>query len=112
MITELKTGPLMDQNLLKVLKESIFQAEDSDFVESVSDECYLIYYVSWYRRYVVVDKITRSILYDANGYGFKSVDSAEYFIQAEDRRVSRMMYAYDPEMSESHYTGIDFCDLC
>ena len=61
MITELKTGPLMDQNLLKVLKESIFQDEDSDFVESVSGECYLIYYVSWYRRYVVVDKITRSI---------------------------------------------------
>lgn len=103
-----KTGHLRESRFANLLKECIHQSNDSCFTQSMFDEKNLYYIVPWLNRIVVVDSRTKSVKYDANGWGFKSLESAAGFV----RSCNRLMYSADPGEDESSRTGVDFWDLC
>lgn len=105
---DIKLGPLREAKLSALLKECINAAQESEFTQVNLDEKNLYYTVPWMNRVIVLDSRTKSIKYDANGYGFKSIESAAGFVQ----EWSRSMYSPDPGEDESSRTGVDFCDLC
>lgn len=108
MTKELKTGPLREARFANLLNELIDQSDDSCFTQSMFDEKNLYYTVPWMNRVVVVDSRTKSVKFDANGWGFKSLESAAGFV----RSCNRPMYSSDPGEDESSRTGVDFWDLC
>lgn len=108
MTTELKTGPLRESRFVSILDEFISRSDDSLFTQVNLDTKHLYYVVPWMNRIVVLDSRTKSVKYDANGYGFKSIESAAGFVQV----CSRSSYSLDPGEDESSRTGIDFSDLC
>lgn len=108
MTKDLKTGPLREARFANLLREVIDQSDDSCFTQSMFDEKNLYYTVPWMNRVVVVDRRTKSVKFDASGWGFKSLESAYAFA----RDCSRSMYSLDPGEDESSRTGVDFCDLC
>ena len=107
-MTELKTGPLRESKFSNLLNESILQSDESEFTQINLDTKHLYYVVRWMNRIVVLDSRTKSVKYDANGWGFKSIESAADFV-----RICRLStYSLDPGEDESSRTGIDFSDLC
>lgn len=105
---ELKTGPLRESRFANLLNESIRQSDESEFTQVNLDTKNLYYVVPWLNRIVVVDSVTKSVKFDANGWGFRSLESAYSFVRSCDR----FMHALDPGEDESSLTGVDFCDLC
>ena len=108
MTNEPKTGPLRESKLSNLLNESIRQSDDSLFTQVNLDTKHLYYVVLWMNRLVVLDSRTKSVKFDANGWGFKSIESASDFV----RSCGRSIRSLDPGEDESSRTGIDFCDLC
>lgn len=108
MTTELKTGPLRESKFANLLSESIRQSDESEFTKVNLDTKHLYYVVQWMNRIIVLDSRTKSVKYDGNGWGFKSIESAAGFVQS----CNRSMYSLDPGEDESSRTGIDFSDLC
>lgn len=108
MTNELKTGPLRESKFADLLKESVRQSDESEFTQVNLDTKHLYYIVRWTHRIVVLDSRTKSVKFDANGWGFKSIESAVRFVQS----CGRSTYSLDPGEDESSRTGIDFCDLC
>lgn len=108
MTKDLKTGPLREARFVNLLNESIRQSDDSEFTQANLDTKNLYCFVRWMNRIVVLDSRTKSVKYDANGYGFKSIESATGFVQS----CGRSMLSLDPGEDESSRTGIDFSDLC
>lgn len=108
MKTELKTGPLRESKFANLLNESIRQSDDSEFTQVNLDTKNLYYFVRWMNRIVVLDSRTKSVKFDGNGWGFKSIESATSFVQS----CGRSSYSLDPGEDESSRTGIDFSDLC
>lgn len=108
MTTELKTGPLRESRFANLLKESIRQSDESEFTQVNLDTKHLYYVVQQMNRIIVLDSRTKSVKYDGNGWGFRSIESAAGFVQS----CNRSMYSLDPGEDESSRTGVDFCDLC
>ena len=108
MTNELKTGPLRESKFANLLNECIRHSDESEFTQVNLDTKHLYYVVPWMNRIVVLDSRTRSVKFDANGYGFRSIESAAGFVQS----CNRSAYSLDPGEDESSRTGIDFCDLC
>ena len=102
-----KTAPLRESRFANLLNECIRQSNDSDFTQVNLDRKNLYYIVPWLNRVVVVDSRTKSVKFDANGWGFKSLESAYSFVRSCDS----FTYAADPGEDESSRTGVDFCDL-
>ena len=107
MITELETGPLRESRFVNILDEFIRRSDDSLFTQVNLDTKHLYYVVPWMNRIVVLDSRTKSVKYDGNGWGFKSIESAYSFVRHNDKFI----YSLDPGEDESSRTGIDFCDL-
>ena len=108
MTNELKTGPLRESKFANLLNESIRKSDDSLFTQVNLDTKHLYYVVPWMNRIVVLDSRTKSVKFDANGWGFRSIESAVGFVQSCGRSIRSL----DPGEDESSRTGIDFCDLC
>lgn len=108
MITELETGPLRESRFVNILDEFIRRSDDSLFTQVNLDTKHLYYVVPWMNRIVVLDSRTKSVKYDGNGWGFKSIESAARFVQS----CGRSSYSLDPGEDESSRTGLDFSDLC
>lgn len=105
---DIKLGPLREAKISALLKECIDKSDDSNFTQSFMDTEHLYYTAPWTNRVVVLDRKTKSVEYDANGWGFKSISSAVGFVQS----WNRPMYSLDPGEDESSRTGVDFWDLC
>lgn len=108
MITELETGPLRESRFVNILDEFIRRSDDSLFTQVNLDTKHLYYVVPWMNRIVVLDSRTKSVKYDDNGWGFKSIESAVRFVQS----CGRSIHSLDPGEDESSRTGLDFSDLC
>ena len=106
---DIKLGPLRESKLSALLKECIDKSDDSNFTQSFMDTEHLYYTVPWMNRVVVLDRRTKSVEYDANGWGFKSISSAAGFVQSLNVNIFSSL---DPGEDESSRTGVDFCDLC
>lgn len=108
MITELETGPLRESRFVNILDEFIRRSDDSLFTQVNLDTKHLYYVVPWMNRIVVLDSRTKSVKYDDNGWGFKSIESAVRFVQS----CGRSIHSLDPREDESSRTELDFSDLC
>ena len=80
-MTKPRIGPLRNADLKKAILD---YAKDLDEKELVIDEGInpfnAIVHLSWIDRYIVVDKRKRSIISDARGWGFKSLETARSYI--------------------------------
>ena len=80
-MTKPKIGPLRDADLKKAILD---YAKDLNEKELVIDKDInpfaAIVHLNWIDRYIVVDKRKRSIISDAGGWGFKSLDTARSYI--------------------------------
>ena len=105
---DIKLGPLREAKLSALLRECINAAQESEFTQVNLDTKNLYYTVPWMNRVIVLDSRTKSVKYDATGWGFKSISSAAGFVQS----WNRPMYSLDPGEDESSRTGVEFWDLC
>lgn len=109
MTQSFKAGPLSEPRFAKLLDEIIEQSDDSVFETVDFDTRNLYYLVPWLKRYVVVDRISKFVKYDAEVWGFKSIESARAFVRSCNVNIFSSL---DPGEDESSRTGVDFCDLC
>ena len=109
MITEFKTGPLRESKFAELLRECIDLSDDSNFDKVDFDFDNLYYVVPWMNRIVVLDSRTKSVKYDGNGWGFRSIRSAARFAQSRNQCTYHLS---DIDEDESSRTGVDFWDLC
>ena len=93
-------GILRKPEIRKFIKSEIAKADR--FIE-VNDR-FSIFYVKQFNRYVVVSNRTRSIASDANGFGFKSVESARQLID-------RFLFKEANCEAMSDYAGYSIYDL-
>ena len=70
-------GILRKPEIRKFIKSEIAKADR--FIE-VNDR-FSIFYIKQFNRYVIISNRTRSIVSDAHGCGFKSVESARRLIE-------------------------------
>lgn len=93
-------GTLRKPEIRKFIKSEIAKADR--FIEV--DDRFSIFYVKQFNRYVVVSNRTRSIASDANGYGFKSVESAK-------RLIEKFLFEEKYAEAMSDYAGYSVYDL-
>ena len=93
-------GSLRKPEIRKFIKSEVAKADR--FIE-VNDR-FSIFHVKQFNRYVVVSNRTRSIASDANGYGFKSVESAR-------RLIDRFLFEEANFEAMSDYAGYSVYDL-
>ena len=93
-------GILRKPEIRKFIKSEFAKA---DLFIEVNDR-FSIFYVEQFNRYVVVSNRTRSIASDANGFGFKSVETAR-------RLIDRFLFEEANSEAMSDYAGYSIYDL-
>lgn len=93
-------GSLRKPEIRKFIKSEIAKADR--FIE-VNDR-FSIFYLEQFNRYVIISNRTRSIVSDAGGYGFKSVESAK-------RLIEKFLFEEEYAEAMSDYAGYSIYDL-
>lgn len=80
-MTKPRIGPLRNNDLEKVILDYVKDLDEKELViDKDINPFEAIVRLSWIDRYIVVDKRKRSIISDAGGWGFKSLDTARSYI--------------------------------
>lgn len=80
-MTKPRIGPLRNNDLKKAILDYVKDLDEKDLVIDENINPFVaIVCLSWIGRYIVVDKRKRSIISDARGWGFKSLDTARSYI--------------------------------
>ena len=95
----LASGILRNNEVRQFIRTEIARADQ--FVEF--DSRFIIFYLRNFDRYIILSKGAHRIVNDANGYGFKSVESAERMIQK--------IIANEQAEAIDDYAGYDIYDL-
>ena len=93
-------GIFRKPEIRKFIKSEVAKADR--FIEV--DDRFSIFYVKHFDRYVIISNRTRSIASDANGFGFKSVESAR-------RLIDRFLFEEANSEAMSDYAGYSVYDL-
>lgn len=101
-MTKPRIGPLRNDDLKKAILDYVKDLDDKDLVidENINPFAAIVH-LSWIDRYIVVDKIRRSIISDAGGWGFKSLDTARSYIDKTTENYEGL----------DDYTGYSIYDL-
>ena len=91
---------LRKPEIRKFIKSEIAKADQ--FIEV--DDRFSICYVKQFNRYVIVSNRTKSIASDAQGFGFKSVESAK-------RLIDKVLFEEKYAEAMSDYAGYSVYDL-
>ena len=80
-MTKPRIGPLRNADLKKAILDYAKDLDEKELaVDKDIDPFAAIVHLSWIGRYIVIDKRKRSIISDAGGWGFKSLDTARSYI--------------------------------
>lgn len=80
-MTKPKLGPLRNSDLKNAILDYVKDLDEKELVIDKNINPFsAIVHLSWIDRYIVVDKRKRSIISDAGGWGFKSLDTARSYI--------------------------------
>lgn len=80
-MTKPRIGPLRNDDLKKAILDYVKDLDEKEFVIYKDINPFdVIVHLSWIDRYIVVDKRKRSIISDAGGWGFKSLDTTRSYI--------------------------------
>ena len=93
-------GILRKREIRKFIKSEIAKADQ--LIEA--NDRFSIFYIKQFNRYVIISNRTRSIASDAQGYGFKSVESAK-------RLIEKFLFEEKYSEAMSDYAGYTVYDL-
>lgn len=80
-MTKPSIGPLRNNDLKKAILDYVKDLDEKELVVDKDINPFAaIIHLSWIDRYIAVDKRKRSIISDAGGWGFKSLDTARSYI--------------------------------
>ena len=80
-MTKPRIGPLRNADLKKAILDYVKNLDAKELViDKDINPFEAIVHLSWIDRYIVVDKRKRSIISEAGGWGFKSLDTARSYI--------------------------------
>lgn len=93
-------GPLRKPDIRKFIRSEL--ASSNDLIKY--DDWYSIFKVNYFDRYIVVSTRSKSIVNDANGFGFRSVESAT-------RLLEKLVFEERYADAISDYAGYSIYDL-
>lgn len=93
------SGILRKHEVRQFIRAEIAKADQ--FIEF--DSRFIIFYLKNFDRYIILSKGAHRIVNDANGYGFRSIESAERMIQK--------IIANEQAEAIDDYAGYDIYDL-
>ena len=80
-MTKPSIGPLRNNDLKKAILDYVKDLDEKELVVDKDINPFAaIIHLSWIDRYITVDRRKRSIISDAGGWGFKSLDTARSYI--------------------------------
>lgn len=101
-MTKPKLGPLRNADLKKAILDYVKNLDEKELIiDKDINPFAAIVHLSWIDRYIVVDKRKRSIISDAGGWGFKSLDTARSYIDKTTENYEEL----------NDYTGYSIYDL-
>lgn len=101
-MTKPSIGPLRNNDLKKAILGYVKDLDEKELVVDKDINPFAaIIHLSWIDRYIIVDRRKRSIISDAGGWGFKSLDTARSYIDKTTENYEDL----------DDYVGYDIYDL-
>lgn len=101
-MTKPSIGPLRNNDLKKAILDYVKDLDEKELVVDKDINPFAaIIHLSWIDRYITVDRRKRSIISDAGGWGFKSLDTARSYIDKTTENYEDL----------DDYAGYDIYDL-
>lgn len=101
-MTKPSIGPLRNNDLKKAILDYVKDLDEKELVVDKDINPFAaIIHLSWIDRYITVDRRKRSIISDAGGWGFKSLDTARSYIDKTTENYEDL----------DDYVGYDIYDL-
>lgn len=96
----MKLGPLRKLDIRQFIRSEL--ASSNDLIKY--DDRFSIFYIKYFNRYIIVSTRSKLIVDDANGFGFRSVESAT-------RLIEKLIFEERYADAMSDYAGYSVYDL-